>query len=260
MALSWTLDKLGPLCLTADDCGLVLEAISGPDVQDPSTTDRQFKYITKDPDRDFKLAVLMEATQNMNDDIKSNFEESLKVLKRKATIEELEFPDFPYEAVTRIILSAEAASAFEEFIETGKSHELTAPEDRFGPYTRISILATDYLRALRLRVKIAKQVDKIMTPYDAIIAPTRRSPATPIDEEFRKTTPGTVKDIIGAIGNGVGLPSISVPNGFTKEGLPTGIQFMGKAYDENKILAIARAYQSITDWHTKHPSNLLPIQ
>ena len=67
-----------------------------------------------------------------------------------------------------------------------------------------------------------------------------------------------VPDTMGAVGNGAGLPSISVPNGFTPEGLPTGIQFMGRPYEENLIIAVARGYQSKTDWHLKHPETLLP--
>jgi aspartyl-tRNA(Asn)/glutamyl-tRNA(Gln) amidotransferase subunit A len=103
---------------------------------------------------------------------------------------------------------------------------------------------------------MARAVDEAMSPYDAVAAPARRSPASPIDEEFRRATPGAARDVMGSVGNGAGLPSISVPNGFTESGLPTGIQFMGKAYDENAILAVARAYQSMTDWHKRHPPGL----
>ena len=103
---------------------------------------------------------------------------------------------------------------------------------------------------------MARTADEAMSTYDAVVAPARRSPASPVDEEFRRTTPGTARDIMGAVGNGAGLPSVSVPNGFTGDGLPTGIQFMGKAYDENTILAVARAYQSMTDWHDRHPPGL----
>ncbi len=63
---------------------------------------------------------------------------------------------------------------------------------------------------------------------------------------------------MGAVGNGAGLPSISVPNGFTPRGLPTGIEFMGRPYEENAIIAVARAYQSKTDWHLRHPKRLIP--
>ena len=256
MALSWTLDKLGPLCLTADDCGLVLEAIAGPDPRDPSTTDRPFTYDADAPTEGFRLALLNGATTDVDEEVLANFEESLKVLERVATVEEIELPDLPYEAITRTILNAESASAFEELIESGRTSKLTAPEDHYGLYARTVVLAKDYLKALRLRATMARTADEAMSPYDAVVAPARRSPASPVDEEFRRTTPGTARDIMGAVGNGAGLPSVSVPNGFTGDGLPTGIQFMGKAYDENTILAVARAYQSMTAWHDRHPPDL----
>jgi aspartyl-tRNA(Asn)/glutamyl-tRNA(Gln) amidotransferase subunit A len=258
MALSWTLDKLGPLCLTADDCGLVLEAIAGPDPNDPTTTDRPFKYDSLGPKKGFKLAVLKGVGEGVHEGVLANYEESLRVLGKVATMEEIEFPDLPYEAITRIILSAEAASAFDEFAESGTARGLTAPEDHYGPYSRTAVLAKDYLKALRLRARMARAAEEAMFPYDAVVAPARRSPASPIDQEFRRVAPGTSRDIVGAVGNGAGLPSISVPNGFTDGGLPTGIQFMGRAYDENAILAVARAYQSLTDWHHRHPPDLLP--
>lgn len=252
MALSWTLDKLGLICLTADDCGLVLEVIAGADSNDPSTSDKPFKYNDKSKGK-FRLAILKDITENVDDAVQTVFKHTLNVIEKFATIEEISFPDLPYEAITRTILNAESASAFEDFIESGKTSELTAPEDHYGPYARTVVLAKDYIRALRLRGVMAKAVDATMLPFDAIVGPSRRSVATPINEEFRRTALGIRRDIMGAVGNGAGLPSISVPCGFSKNGLPIGVQFMGRAYEENTILALARKYQSITDWHKKHP-------
>ena len=258
MALCWTLDKLGSLCLTADDCGLVLEAIAGADPEDPTATERTFKYVTEPPEEEFGLAVLKGATDGAEEGMRVNFERALDVLEGVASIEEIEFPDLPYEAITRTILSAEAASAFDEFTESGRAAELTAPEDHYGPYARTVVLAKDYLKALRIRALMAKAADEAMEPYDAVVAPTRRGVASPIDMEFRKVSSGTSRDIMGALGNGAGLPAMSVPSGFDEDGLPTGIQFMGRAYDENAILAIARTYQSLTDWHLYYPPDLTP--
>ncbi len=258
MALSWTLDKLGPLCLTADDCGLVLEAIAGPDPNDQTAADKEYTYDDGDSKSTFKLAMLKGALDGCDETIGENFENTLKVLEGFSTIEEIELPDLPYEAVTRTILNGEAASAFDEFTENGTARGLTASECHYGPYARTAVLARDYLKALRLRGVICRVVDAAMAPFDALVAPSRCSPASPIEEEFRKTAPGTVRDTMGAVGNGAGLPSISVPNGFTPEGLPTGIQFMGRPYEENLIIAVARGYQSKTDWHLKHPETLLP--
>jgi aspartyl-tRNA(Asn)/glutamyl-tRNA(Gln) amidotransferase subunit A len=190
--------------------------------------------------------------------VAGSFKDSLRVLEGFAIVEEVEFPDFPYEAVTRTILNAEAASAFDEFADAGLARELTAPEDRYGPYARTVVLARDYLKALRLRGRMARIAEDVMGEYDVLVAPSRKAAASPIDQEFRKVSPGTAKDVMGALGNGAGLPAVSVPNGFSGEGLPTGIQFMGRAYDENKALSVAVEYQRRTSWHRRHPPAFKP--
>ena len=251
MALSWTLDKLGPLCLTADCCGIVLEAIAGPDPMDQTTSKRLYRYALK---RDgLRVAVLKGVTDGVAESVSKNFDEAMREVEKFAEVEEIDFPEFPYEAVTRTILNAEAASAFDEFTARGLARGLTAPECRYGPYARTAVLATDYLRALRLRGRMARIAEDVMETFDAVAAPSRATTVPEIDKEFRKATPGTARDIMGALGNGAGLPAISVPSGFDGEGLPTGIQFMGRAYDENAVLSVAVAYQSRTRWHTMHP-------
>ena len=257
MALCWTLDKLGPLCLTADDCGLVLEAIAGVDPQDPTTTTQPYVYEADAAVKKFRLGVLTGVTDDVDAAVRANFTRALEVLQEVADIEEVIFPELPYEEITRTILFAEASSAFEELIDSGRIAELTAPEDHYNPYVRTAILAKDYLRALRLRGIMAREVDAILCRYDALVAPSRATTATPIAEEFRSAIRGSAKDIMGAVGNGAGLPGISVPNGFSEQGLPTGVQFMGRAYAENTVLAVARTYQSLTDWHTQHPPGLM---
>jgi aspartyl-tRNA(Asn)/glutamyl-tRNA(Gln) amidotransferase subunit A len=252
MALSWTLDKLGPLALSADDCGIILEAISGYDKNDQSTLRKKYTY-SEERSTEFKVAMLKDSNKELPEDISSNFDEAIRVVTKIGSVEEIEFPEFPYEAITRTILNGEAASAFEDFTESGKAAELTAPEDRYGPYARTIVLAKDYLKALRLRKYMAKIAEKVMLPYDAVLAPGRRSIAPEINKEFKSIAAGTIRDYMGAIGNGVGLPSISVPNGFSN-GLPTSIQFMGRVFDENKIITLANAYQNRTNWHTKHPA------
>jgi len=252
MALSWTLDKLGPLCQCADDCGLVLEAINGPDSADQSTYPEKWSY--QPEERDYKLAVIKDYLEGKHEAVISNFKNAMKTLEKYCTIEEIEFPEYPYEAVTRAILSGEAAAAFDEFTEKGLASELTAPEDRYGPYARSQVLAKDYLRALRMREKMCKIAEDMMEPYDAVIAPTSGTTAHPIDQPFPVKRPWAQGDIMGAVGNGAGLPSIGVLSGFSNERLPTGIQFMGRPYDENIILGIAKMYQERTDWHKKHPA------
>ncbi len=263
MALCWTLDKLGPLCLTADDCGIVLEAIAGPDPADPTTYPREFSYdTTLDSSRvggKFKLGVPKDVTEGAQDAVKANFEAALDALSDVVEVEEVALPELPYIEIVRTILMVEAASAFEDFLGEGGPQKLTAPEDHYGPYARTAILATDYVRALRLRGVMARQVDEVMSGYDAFAAPTSLTTATPIDQQFRRNTSGP-GDIVGAIGNGCGLPSQSVPSGFDSDGLPTGVQFMARAYDENICIALGKAYQERTDWHKQRPADLVPAR
>ena len=256
MVLSWSLDKIGPLCLTPDDCGLVLEAIAGPDPLDPSAADRDFRYEPSPPKRRFRLGVVRGVAEGAEAATRENFEAALKTLEGIATIEEVSLPALPYEEITRTILFGELTSAFEDFIESGQIADLTAPEDRFTPYSRVAILAKDYIRALRLRGMVVMEIDRAMRELDALLGPSRPVSSTKLGEEFPSAIRGG-KDLMGAIGNATGLPAISVPDGFTETGVPTGIQFMGRPYAENVIIAAASAYQTLTDWHLRHPPGTL---
>jgi aspartyl-tRNA(Asn)/glutamyl-tRNA(Gln) amidotransferase subunit A len=259
MALCWTLDKLGPLALSADDCGLVLDAISGRDPADPTTTDRPFSYVAEDrPGQRFRFGVLAGVTAGCEDAVRASFARSLEDLRAIGTVEEVSLPDLPYEAITRTVLQVEAASAFEDFIESGRIAGLTAPEDRSSPYARDAILAKDYVRALRLRGVVARAADTLLARVDLLVAPGRATVAPPLDQEFRSAIRGSAPDRMGAIGNAAGLPAIVVPNGAGDHGLPTSLQFMARAYEENTMLSAARAYQSLTDWHRRHPGDLEP--
>jgi aspartyl-tRNA(Asn)/glutamyl-tRNA(Gln) amidotransferase subunit A len=252
MALCWTLDKLGPLALTADDCGLVLDAIAGPDPEDPTASDRVYRYEASDR-KTFRFGVIKGVTEGCEEGVVENFTRSLEALRTIGTVDEVTLPDLPWEQITRIILQVEAASAFEDLIEAGGIAELAAPEVRFTPYARDVILAKDYVKAMRLRGVMAREADRVLSRYDALVAPGRINEAPLLGQEFRSAIGATAKDVMGAIGNGAGLPAICVPNGFGARGLPTSMQFMGRAWEENGILAAARAYQSLTDWHTRHP-------
>jgi aspartyl-tRNA(Asn)/glutamyl-tRNA(Gln) amidotransferase subunit A len=253
MALCWTLDKLGPLALTADDCGLVLAAIAGPDPADPTAAARPFAYDDAEPaGRRFRFGVLRGVADNAEPAVQETFARSLQTLKQIGELEEVTLADLPYEAVTRTILFAEAASAFEDFIESGALAGLTAPEDHYNAYARDAILAKDYIKALRLRAVIMREADRALAPLDALVAPGRPATAPPLDREFRDLH-RPARDPMGAIGNVAGLPAIAVPNGFNERGLPTSLQFMGRAWEENRILAAARAWQRLTDWHQRRP-------
>ncbi|MBM3944574.1 MAG: amidase [SAR202 cluster bacterium] len=261
MPAVWSLDKIGPFAGSADDCGLVLEAISGFDPRDEGTTKPAFKFDSGSKKRRFNLGLLKGSMDSADSGVKANLEKALGVLEGEsiARIEEVAVPDLPYEAVIRTIMMSETASAYEDFAEAGLGTELTAESSRRGLYARYAVLAGDYIRALRIRRRICHDIDAQLAKYDAFVGPSYPTVAPPIDREFNTAFSGGKKrDIFGALGNVAGLPAIGVPTGLGDRGLPTGMQFMGRVNSENRILAIATAYQSVTGWHLKHPPGTLP--
>jgi aspartyl-tRNA(Asn)/glutamyl-tRNA(Gln) amidotransferase subunit A len=256
MALCWTLDKLGPMCRTADDCGLVLQAIAGHDLEDETSLTLDYRY---EPERartrGFRLGVLHIAEGETQPEVGQNYHAALDVLRGMATIEEVTLPDFPYGPVTETILRAEAASAFDDVMASGKIAELAATETHVAPLAYRYVAAKDYVTALRIRRRIVREVDALFAQYDAIVCPTTNAVASPITTKFSEyfKTPAGRRPVIGAVGNVAGLPAISVPSGFGERGLPTAIQFVGRAGAENEILAVAHAYQERTDWHLQRP-------
>jgi aspartyl-tRNA(Asn)/glutamyl-tRNA(Gln) amidotransferase subunit A len=252
MALCWTLDKLGPMALTADDCGLVLDAIAGADPRDATAVDRPYRYDAA-RERQFRFAVVRGTVDATEPGVRDAVAKALDTLKTLGSVEEITLPELPYEPMARIILWAEGSSAFERLIESGMIAGLTAPEDRVTPYSRDVILAKDYLRALRLRGVVARQIDGVLSRFDAIVGPSRGTAGPRLGAEFRSPIRGSFSDVLGAIGNAAGLPTVGVPCGLTPEGMPVGLQLMGRAWEENTILAAARAWQAATPFHRQRP-------
>ena len=258
MPLTYGMDKPGPMCLTADDCGLVLDAVAGPDERDEATTTRPYEYRLHRPERGrYRLGVPKGVPDGSQPGVRKRFREALAALAEVADIEEVGLPDLPYAEVASTIFLAESASVMEGLIDSGITAGLTAPEARIGIYPRTAVLATDYLRALRLRRAIAEAADRLLARYDALLSPTRPTVAPPADRPWVKKPGERAADPLGAFGSCIGLPAISVPMGFSDEGLPMGLQILGRAYDENVVLAVASAYQGLTDWHARHPPDLL---
>lgn len=257
MALSWTMDKLGPLARTADDCGLVLAAIAGHDPADATSVGRRFDYPPQqDPAPPFRLALLKDAAANVQPEVRTNFERSLGVLGEFADFDEIALPDLPYTTIAGTFISCEMAAAFEGMVTSGDIWELSAPEDRVGAQAALLIPAKDYINAMRIRPFVQRAFDCILSNCDAIVTPTLASVAPPTAMSFREYHRGNNSPALsdlGGGGNAAGIPAISVPNGFGERNLPTGLQFVGRAFEENKLLTLARRYQQATDWHEKHP-------
>jgi aspartyl-tRNA(Asn)/glutamyl-tRNA(Gln) amidotransferase subunit A len=260
MALCWTLDKLGPMCRTARDCGLVLAAVSGPDPLDPTTMPTGFSYpdeqkTQQSGDKKFKIGIIKYATNGVQSEVKRNFEDAVKVIATFADIvENVALPEMPFGEVVSTIVGAEGASALRDLIESGQCIQLREENDKSGGYASSMVLAVDYLQAMRIRSPMKKAMDDVYSKYDALIAPSRATVALPIDKAFDKGYPGVGggPPIIPA-GNAVGQPALTVPNGFGLHNLPTGIQFTGRAGSEARLLAVAEAYQQVTEWHKKRP-------
>ena len=258
MALAWTMDKLGPLGRSAEDCALVLAVIAGKDPKDPSSVARPHP-LTLSPTRrggtKWKIGVPKDADKNIQPEVAANFRAALKVLDDSIeVVEDVQLPDLPYGAVAGMIIAAEGASAFDDLLKDGRLSQLTAPEDRTGGYPALAISASDYLRALRARRPMQKALDAFLKQFDVLAVPTRTTVANPIDKPFREGWPGITggANVIGPT-NVVGVPGVSVPNGFGVQGLPTGLSFTTRAFDEAKLVTLSRLYQSRTDWHTRRP-------
>ncbi|HZT58544.1 MAG TPA: amidase [Pyrinomonadaceae bacterium] len=263
MALSWTLDKLGPMCRSALDCGLVFSAIAGRDPLDPTSRDSnappRFSSAGQliNPRRGAKrlrVAVMKDSYEKAQDEVRKNFLASLDVLRRFADVEmDVKLPDFPYGPAVGTIVNAEGASAFRDLIESGRVKELASPEGRTGGYSASLITAVDYLHAMRMRAPMRRAWAEMFKKYDALAAPSRSTVSYPVDKTFDKAYPGVgASSPIGAA-NLVGVPAVSVPNGFGENGLPTGIQLVGPAWGERDIVELAVAYQSATDFHKRRP-------
>jgi len=258
MALSWTMDKLGPLARTAEDCGLILAAIAGADPLDSTALAAGFKAPRGSRSGKFRIGVLKGSREKTQPEVVRNFDASLAVLDDFAdVVEGLELPDFPYDAAASVIIDGEAASAFEPLFESGRITELTAPEDRLGGYPGQVVLAKDYLRALRMRRPAARALDTLLAGVDALAAPTLPTVAWPLDAAFDKVYPDFPGgSSIGGAANLCGVPGLFLMNGTGERGLPTSLQLTGRALGEEALLAIGIRYQERTGFHRLRPPGL----
>lgn len=260
MALCWTLDKLGPMCRTAEDCGLVMAAIAGRDPKDPTSLARPFAppraLAKRGKPRGFRVGVIKGTYDKVQAEVRTNFENALKVLGDFCeVVPDVAFPEFPYGPAVGTIVAAEGASAFRDLIESGRVKQLRVPNDRWGGYAASMVLAVDYLQALRLRAPMKKALDELYAKFDALVSPTRATVSYPIGPDFDKVYPGIGGGpaVIPA-GNLTGQPALSVPNGFGENGLPTAFQFTGRAFSDETLVALGAAYQARTEWHRKKPA------
>ncbi len=262
MALSWTLDKIGPICRSAEECGLVLEAIAGADADDPSSAHKSF-YYTPQFARDLKDVRVGYAPVDFNEGVdpaaRADYAKALETIRSLGVqITEAKMPDFPYSPVISTIVSSEGSAVFEPLIQSGKVGQLADQHQIAGLKAGLEITASEYLKAMRVRALIQEAFRDLLSTVDVLVAPTRFAPAPKITEPLDRragdrptpTAPG-LTTLIPA-GNLCGLPALSLPCGFAN-GMPMGLQLMGSPFSENMLLAIGKTFQDRTDWHKRRP-------
>jgi aspartyl-tRNA(Asn)/glutamyl-tRNA(Gln) amidotransferase subunit A len=263
MALAWTMDKIGPLCRSADECGIVLQAMAGGDEKDPGSAGKSFYYFPQYARKvsDLKVGFAPADIEWAEPAMRPALEAAVKVIGETGVkMMEVEIPDFPYGALADVVIGAEGASVFEELITSGRVDQLADPSQAAGLRASLEIPAKDYLRAMRIRTLIKEKFHAMFNEVDLLVAPSRYGPAPKVAEPLdgpdapRATPAPNSRGLRGLIpaGNLAGLPAITVPCGFA-DNLPVGLQIVGPPFSENMMLALANEFQKRTDWHKRRP-------
>ena len=242
MALSYSLDKVGPICRSAADAAIVFNYIHGTDGKDGSAVNMPFNYT---PNKDIKKLKIGYA-KNYFDKIKDTSRNEFKVLEEFKKLGVQLIPvNFPDSGVYNfnimdVVIGVECAAQFDEMTRMNIDDILTRQTKNDWPNsfrTARFVPAVEYINAQRHRYTLMQKVNEVMQQYDVIICPSRGD--------------GNQSAITNLTGN----PVVCVPTGFDKRlNLPTGISFVGNLYDEATILSIAQAYQKATNWDETHPT------
>ncbi len=262
MALSWTLDKIGVLAHTAEDCGLVLHQIAGKDDADPGSARKSFYYTPRFYRKmsDLRIGYAeIDWSEWPDESMRPAMASALSVVKSVGgQMIETVLPDYPYGPVIGTIIDSEAASIFEQLIRSGKVDQLADQSQIDGLKASLNYSAIDYLKAMRVRTQILSAFRDLFARVDLLVAPTHFSLPDRADQPFDETEPkrpdrkGVGADLVPAA-NLCGLPAIAIPCGFVN-GLPVSLQVVGPAFSENTIIAFAREFQNRTGFHKQHPT------
>jgi aspartyl-tRNA(Asn)/glutamyl-tRNA(Gln) amidotransferase subunit A len=262
IALSWSLDTVGPLARTAEDCALVLQAVAGHDPKDPVSVRAPVPDYAAALDRDIRglrVGVPREHFfQNTSPEVADLTRAAIRVLgDLGASVREVSLPLAGVSTYAANVLSrAEGAAYHEHWLRTRRADY--SPDIRDRLETGFFISAVDYIKAQQIRTLVQRQFNGVMEEVDLLAMPTTPIPAHPIGPE-PILPPGSDQEgmlsmvVLTRPHNVAGLPAISVPCGFTAEGLPVGLQLGGRALDEATVLRAAHAYQRATDWHRRRP-------
>ena len=267
MVLSWSLDKLGPVGRTAEDCGLVLEAIAGHDSRDNATARREFSF-QREPTspRGARVGVERAAFELASPADRRIFEDALDVLTDAGCeLEDINLPDRPYGPIFSQLVGCESGSFFGPYFDDGRIAGCF-------PYNRARVASwmaarlqptSDYLFAQRVRSELIREADELLSRYSIVVAPTWPSGAArrevvdgwpvPADPELEPGGTTHTRLKIHNAANVAGLPGISMPCGFDGEGLPLSIQLVAGAWEEQLLMDVAMIFQRETDWHLRRP-------
>jgi len=255
MALSYSMDKIGPMARSAEDCALVLSAIAGHDPLDVASlppAQARFRNPAAPRKTPLRIGWLTNQWKKPAPDVEAAAQAAREVLaKAGAQFQDVALPEGPWEPAAGTVISVEGASAFDSLIQSGRVAELNDPAGKIGGYLSDTIPASDYLRAQRVRRVLQKKMDEIFQKVDVLAAASLPATATPLDANLDEAL--SFSDPIGGMGNLCGLPAMSVPCGFSDKKLPVGIQFVGRELDDAAVVAAAHLFQQKTDWHKRRP-------
>lgn len=241
MALSWSLDKVGPICRSADDAAVVFNYLYGSDPRDGGYPAHPFPYSGQVDIKKLRIGYADNYFKRITDTSRNEWKVLETFRKMGAQLTPITFPDsavWPYN-IMDIVISAECAAAFDGFTRGQLDEEMTHQRKNDWPNifrTARLIPAVEYINANRQRTILMQQVQQVFKEFDVIICPTFGSGNQ------------------SAITNLTGQPAVCVPTGFDKRlQVPTSITFLANLYDEATLLAVAKAYQEATGWHLQHP-------
>jgi aspartyl-tRNA(Asn)/glutamyl-tRNA(Gln) amidotransferase subunit A len=262
MALSWTMDKIGPMCRSAEDCGLVLRVIAGGDSADPGSAGKSFYYGPQyvRPLKEVRVGFAPVDFEEWADPAaRPDFRKALEVIGGLGVqMKETQLPELPYGAVAGLIIDTEGAAVFEPLISSGRVDELADRKQIAGLKAALEAPAKDYLKAMRIRRLMQQELRKLFVDFDVLVAPATRGPASritePLDRRYtdRQKPKSRGLSELGAAGNLCGLPALCLPCGLA-EGLPIALQLVGRPFTENTLLEVGRQFQQRTDWHRRRP-------
>jgi len=246
--LSWSLDHVGPMCKTVEDAALMLNVIAGYDQQDPTTVDApvpDYMRALRTPTAKLRLGVPRKPFfDNLHPDVAKAMEEALPVLQKlTAGMKDVELP----QPAAGPVLGAEAFEYHAQFF--AKSPELYQPQVRAALQRSSGILAEAYIRGLLNVRQLRRDIVKVFEPVDLLVLPTMADPPFRIEEGVNRNVSARNTSPFDAFG----IPTISIPCGFTRDGLPIGMQIAGAPWAESTVLALAHAYEQATEWHKSRP-------